>query len=488
MTSESFIYIYFFYGLAFFSMGLAVLLETGRSTEERLRFALPALAIFGFLHGMHEWYEMFEILGLLPYQKEAQVIWEALRIMLLCLSFLSLAIFGAWMFSKDQASRRLALLFPLGLVAIWGFGLLFLNARFSQEELFNVTDVWTRYTLGITSALAASAGLVFQQREMRRQGMSAFGRDCLWAAIAFFWYGLIGQTFTRVSLLPPSNIWNSNLFLELFGFPVQLLRAIVAIIAALFVIHFLRLFEVETQRRILSLQEARLEEAQTRENLRGDMLRRIVAAQEAERQRIARELHDATGQSLTALGLGLRSVSTQLTQDLPKAEANLLHLESMVGNTLEELQRLIADLRPSHLDDLGLPAALRWYAGEIQKRFPLKVSVTTEGNCDNLPSELNIAIFRIIQEALTNIIKHANAQQANVKLELDSTMVKVRVDDDGSGFNPDSISNVERPSWGIMGMRERTNLLGGTFYLFSRPGWGTRIEVEIPCSPGGESQ
>jgi signal transduction histidine kinase len=487
MTRESFIYIFFFYGLAFFCMGLAVLLETHRSTEERLRFALPALAAFGFLHGFHEWYEMFEIIGMLPYQQEAELVWETFRIILLSLSFISLAIFGAWMFSSNRSSRRLALLFPLGLVALWGLGVLIFSANYVQQDLADVADVWTRYTLGITAALAASAGLVFQQREMRRQGMKSFGRDCLWAAIAFFWYGLIGQTFTRASALAPSTFWNSNLFIELFGFPIQLLRAIIAIITAIFIIHFLRLFEVETQRRIISLQEARLEEAQSRETMRGEMLRRIVAAQEAERQRIARELHDATGQSLTALGLGLRSVSAQLHHDSGKAESNLQHLETMVANSLDELQRLIADLRPSHLDDLGLPAAIRWYSGEIQRRFPLRVIVTTEGNCEAMATELNIAIFRIIQEALTNVIKHANAQEVNVKLEFASNLIKVRVEDDGSGFEPDSISSTERPSWGILGMRERTNLLGGTFYLFSRPGWGTRVEVEIPCNETKET-
>jgi len=463
-------------------MGLAVLLETGRSTEERLRYALPALAIFGFVHGIHEWYEMFELLNLLPFQEEAQVVWEVIRITLLVLSFISLALFGSWMFARDQQSRRKALLFPFILVTLWGFGLFVMSYRFSQSEMFTVTDVWTRYILGLPAALAASAGLVFQQREMHRQGMSSFGRDCLWAAIAFFWYGLIGQTFIRPSALFPSTFWNSELFLELFGFPVQLLRAIVAILAAIFIIHFLRLFEVENQNRILGLQEARLQEAKHREALRGDLLRRVVSAQEAERQRIARELHDATGQSLTALGLGLRSISILMRQDISKAEKNLDHLNEMVANSLVELQRLIADLRPSHLDDLGLPATLRWYATEIEKRTSLKVSVFTKGEAAILASELNIAIFRIIQEAMTNAIKHADASEIKIRLEYEPDLVKFSVEDDGCGFDPVRINQSERPSWGIEGMRERVNLLGGYFDLDSRPGLGTRIEVEIPYS------
>ncbi len=482
MSNALFIYIFFFYGLAFFCMGLAILIELGRSTEERLRFALPALAIFGLLHGAHEWYEMFQLLNLLPRQEQAYFVWEALRMAILVLSFLSLAIFGVWMFAKDRLVRRTVLLVPFLMIAVWGIGLFALSSRYPAPEMIDIIDVWTRYTFGIPSALLASFGLVFQQREMRRQGMLSFGRDCLWASIAFFWYGLIGQSFTRASALPPSTFWNNELFLDLFAFPVQLLRAVVAILAAVFIIRFLRLFEVENQNRILHLQEERLQEARHRETIRGEMLGRIVAAQEAERQRIARELHDATGQSLTALGLGLRSVSTNIHHDLIKAETNLRHLETMVGATLEELQSLIADLRPSHLDDLGLPSALRWYASEIQKRAPVRVRVSTVGDCENLQPEVNIAVFRIVQEALTNVVKHSQASHAKVFLELNTGDVKLVVEDDGCGFDPMSIDIHNRQSWGIMGMRERTTLLGGEFFLYSQPEWGTRIEVHIPCS------
>ena len=164
---------------------------------------------------------------------------------------------------------------------------------------------------------------------------------------------------------------NQDLFLRTFGFPIQLLRAGAAVVSAWAIIRFLRSFEFETQRKIAELQDVQLQEAQRREALRGELLRQVVSAQEAERQRIARELHDATGQSLTAIGLGLRGVSNTLRLDTDKAAENLRQLEGLVARSLDELQRLIADLRPSHLDDLGLPAALRWYAGEVQSRVPL---------------------------------------------------------------------------------------------------------------------
>ncbi len=475
--------IFFFYGLAFFTMGVAITLEIGRNIDAhtRLHQALRPLAAFGLLHGSHEWLEMFFGLGILPIQDAATLAWESARLGMLTFSFLSLGAFGAILLAPDEERGRLSLLAPLLMAGFWGFGLLILRGRYPlQGDLWDVVDVWTRYTVGIPSALLASAGLIVQQRDFRKAGMARFGQDSLWAAVAFAWYGVIGQLFTRVSPLPPSTVVNQDLFLRLFGFPVQLLRAATAIVAAIFVIRFLRSFEVEVQRQLSELQEARLTEAQRREARRGELLRRVVAAQEAERQRIARELHDETGQALTAIGLGLRGAGTNLSQDVEKAATNLRQLEGLVAHSLEELQHIIADLRPSHLDDLGLPAALRWYAGEVQNRVPLEVDVEIEGEPRPLPSAVNIALFRVVQEALTNVIKHADASQAMVALTFGNNSVSARVVDDGSGFDLGVIAMDSRPTWGLLGMQERASLMGGNFSIDSVQGRGTEVKVTLP--------
>lgn len=482
MDVPSIALIFFFYGLAFFSMGLAVTLEAGRGSDERLRYALRPLALFGFLHGTHEWLEMFQILGILPGQDTAPLAWQSIRIALLAFSFLSLAAFGSALLAPTRRFRRVALLVPLLLAAIWGFGVLALRGNYPvSSELWVVADVWSRYVLAIPSALLATAGLIRQQREFRRVGLERFGRDTLWAAVAFAWYGLVGQIFVAPSPLPPSNVVNSTLFFELFGFPVQLLRATVAIIGAFFVIRFLRASEVETQRHIAKLQEERLREAERRESLRGELLGRVVAAQEAERQRIGRELHDETGQALTAIGLGLRGVSSILREDVDKAAGNMRHLEGLVVHSLTELQRLISDLRPSHLDDLGLASALRWYAGEVETRVPLKIRVNVDGEDRDLPAPVKTGLFRIAQEALTNVVKHANADNVEVRLIFEIDGVQLEVIDDGSGFNPQILSkDSSRPSWGLAGMEERAALFKGRFQLESADGEGTRVRVTVP--------
>jgi signal transduction histidine kinase len=481
MPSSYFVVIFFVYGLAFFSMGLAVWLEGGRASDPRLRRALQPLALFGLIHGGHEWLEMFQLVGLLPSPLSDGAALEVVRLGLIAFSFLPLATFGGLLFATTERLQRRVLFIPLALACMWGTGVLVLIASDrSAPQLWPMLDVWTRYTLGVPSALLAAAGLIVQQRAFRRAGLSGFGRDSLWAAVAFFWYGAIGQVFVRASALPPSNILNQDLFLAWFGFPIQLLRAVCATLVALFVIRFLRAFEVETQKSIAELQAARLEDAQRREAQRGEYLRRVVAAQEAERQRIARELHDATGQSLTALGLGLRSAATLTRRDGAAAEERLHHLEAVVNHSLDELRHLIADLRPSHLDDLGLASALRWYAKEIEARTPLHVAVEVVGPERPLGAALKIALFRVAQEALSNVVKHSGAATADLSLHYAPNAVHLSVVDRGQGFVAGLPAEASRPAWGLLGMQERAALLNGRCDIHSTPGQGTRVDVIIP--------
>lgn len=474
-------FIYFFYGLAFFSMGLLVMIEGGRASDLRLRRALRPLAAFGLVHAVHEWLDMYNGISTLlgqtipPYMR-------GLQMAILTFSFLSLAAFGSYLITTKTTAWRLMLLIPLGLETIWAFGIFFLRSQFPASELWNVGDVWTRYSLAIPAAALASVGLVSQQRVFRQSGLVSFGRDSLWAAVAFAWYGIVGQIFTQKTPLFPSNIINQDLFASAFGFPVQLFRAGMAILASIFVIRFLRSFQVEFDRKLASLQDARLKEAEQREALRGELFKRVVAAQESERQRIARELHDETGQALTAIGMGLRGLATAIKSNNSsgRAQETLHHLEGLTTHSLTELQRLIADLRPSHLDDLGLPAALRWYANIIQERSDLHAHVEIRGEEHAVNPSVKTALFRIVQEALTNVVKHAVAENVKIYLTFEPDGASVKIIDDGQGFEP--LTNIpgKRISWGLKNMEERTSLLGGKFTIKSHPGAGTSIEAYIP--------
>jgi signal transduction histidine kinase len=473
--------VYFIYGLAFFSMGLLVAVEGGRASDVRLRRALPPLAGFGVVHAAHEWMEMYVLMGHPATLLEVSIMW-GVQLATLAFSFISLAAFGSFLLAETEVTRRLILLIPIGLQAVWVFGLYHFRGEYVGQILWDVADTWTRYTLAIPASLLTAVGLIVQQRAFRRSGLIRFGQDALWAAITFGWYGLLGQFFAKATPIFPSNIVNQQTFFDLFGFPIQLFRAITAVAAALFVIRFLRAFQVETERKIAELQVARLEESQQREILRGELFRRVVAAQEAERQRIARDLHDETGQSLTAIGMGLRGLTGKLSPRNKEAFGTLHKLESLTADSLHELERLISDLRPSHLDDLGLSATLRWYAGKVQEHSTINIRVDIVGEEHDLDDAMKITIFRIIQESLNNIIKHAQASHVNIYLRFEEKNVRINVRDNGIGFDLDYVKQkrTSRASLGLAGMEERAALLGGAVTVQSRPGYGTEIEALIP--------
>ena len=479
---RNFILVYFFYGLSFFMMGLAVLIEVGHSSELDFAKALRPLAIFGLIHGSHEWFEMF-LLIYPQFATDPSHAWiPLLRICLLTSSFLMLILFGVRLIS-GPTRPVLVWGMMLTVTAIWGFGLmvLLLSPIPSVERMISV-DVYTRYALAIPGAALTVWGLLLQRGKFNREGMQGFRRDMLVAAIAFGVYGGIGQLFASSSLLFPSVFLNAELFLKWFGFPVQVLRAAMALVAAICIIDSLRIFEFENRRQIETLREEQMVERRRLEATRAELLHRTVKAQESERQRIARELHDETGQTLTALGMGLRGLSDTIPVNQQRAAQQAKQLEHVAVTGLDELQRLVGGLHPPQLDDLGLLAALRWYAGEIQNRYGLAVKVTSQGEPRELLPEVRIVLFRISQEAITNVVRHANAHQASICLEYDRDQATLYVEDDGEGFEVESTLRAvtEKPCWGLLGLLERASLVGGDCQISSRPGAGTLIIVTVP--------
>ena len=224
------------------------------------------------------------------------------------------------------------------------------------------------------------------------------------------------------------------------------------------------------------------EELRRKEEVRSRLLSKLVSAQEEERKRIARELHDEVGQALTAVIMETAAVETALPENSSAARAKLQGVRSMASQAIKDLRQLIFGLRPEVLDDLGLVPAVREYAKEYLESRGVHVEVNSSRWQSRLPSEIEAPVFRIIQEAITNIARHAQATEAQIDLHLADSTHCVQVEDNGIGFDPSQVDQVQ-PSGqglGLRGMEERVSILGGTFQIESQAGRGTRIVAEIP--------
>jgi signal transduction histidine kinase len=206
-----------------------------------------------------------------------------------------------------------------------------------------------------------------------------------------------------------------------------------------------------------------------------DALRRVVEAQELERRRLARELHDETGQALTSILLGLRGLEE--AGDGQQHEA-VAELRELVVTTLQDVRNLAVELRPKALDDFGLAAALDRLTTGFSEQTGIDVDLEARLEEERLPGEIETALYRIVQEALTNIVKHARAQRVSILVVRKPSSATVVIEDDGTGFSQPG--SADRGGLGLVGMRERVRLLDGRFEIESSPGAGTTLVAEVP--------
>ena len=205
-----------------------------------------------------------------------------------------------------------------------------------------------------------------------------------------------------------------------------------------------------------------------------DVVRRVVAAQEAERKRLARELHDETGQALTSILLGLKPLERAADEQLAEAVASV---RALVVSTLQDVRRLAVELRPAALDDFGLVPAVTRLADTFREQTGMHVELEARLSEERLPAEVETALYRIVQEALTNVVKHSAATRVSILLTERDHAVAAMVEDDGVGFE---IESANEEGLGLVGMRERIGLVGGRLQVESSAGAGTTVVAEVP--------
>jgi signal transduction histidine kinase len=347
----------------------------------------------------------------------------------------------------------------------------------------NVFDVLARYLVAVPAAFLAALALRAEALSALTGGRRRVMVFLTWAAIGFGLYGLTQLFVPAIDMFPAREL-NSTIFRTFTGFPIQVVRALLAVLITLSLLRATQMVEKERQKQLQAAQQERLEaleriqnELTEREALRRELLRHTVRAQEEERTRIARELHDETSQVLTAFSLDLATLRTVVC-DRSDVKNLVDRLQGLSKQMSQGLYRLVHDLRPAQLDDLGLISALD-YLKDNSVSAGLEVTIEIQGKARRLDSIIETVLFRVAQEALHNIVRHAQIRQARILLIFQSQEITLRIEDYGIGFNP--VQSFAPPrGWGLAGMRERVESVGGQLMLESEPGKGTIVEVAIP--------
>lgn len=207
---------------------------------------------------------------------------------------------------------------------------------------------------------------------------------------------------------------------------------------------------------------------------------RVIKAQEEERRRVARDIHDGPAQALASVVLRAEICEKLLDSDISQVRQELHTLKDLVRLSLQDIRKIIYDLRPMTLDDLGLVPTLRRFVADFNEHCPTVTEFSVIGYEKRLPMHVEVGVFRIIQEALNNISQHANARNALIRVEFEITAIGIMIKDDGCGFDVPATLRREGDHYGLLSMRERAELLQGSWQLNSVPGQGTRISVRVP--------
>lgn len=249
-----------------------------------------------------------------------------------------------------------------------------------------------------------------------------------------------------------------------------------------------QLLENITGQVAIAIENARLlQEVRRQDHVRGQLLNQLFSIQEEERKRIGRELHDETAQSLVALATSLEMIRARLPDADGGLKTQLKSLQEQALHTLDEMNNLIYELRPSMLDDLGLVAAARAFASRELEAAGVDLDFRVVGREKRLSPTLESTVFRVIQEAINNVVRHARARHVSVLLQFKRKLAIVRIIDDGQGFDVKEALNTRHGmrGLGLLGMRERILLVNGTLEIKSRAGGsGTEIAFEIPAAEG----
>lgn len=453
--------VYSVYGQVFFTMGVILALQSLRHSRLRLAQALPWLALFGILHGLHEWGDVFIPIQATYLPASLIELLHVIQVFLLALSFLCLFQFGISTLDPLPPWGRWAFWAPTGVFLLWLLGPFFLGLTRipALREWHAVADAAARYGLGLPGGLIAAYGLrVHAHRHIAPLDLPHIIRTLRIAGLAMAGYGIAAGLLGPAVPFFPGNLVNEAAVFQAIGIPMPIWRSVLGAILLVALLRSLEVFEVEVDRRIEEMERAN-----------------ILAM---ERERIGRDLHDRILQQIYAAGL--------LAEVLRQRGGLDASADEVLDQMLLALNRAIEDVRLyiSTLQGLSRPGRLRALLEEIAQdpRFRSVVDIEARLDVPDLPlsPEQTAHLAAILTEALSNVIRHARARRARLEARMADGRLRIGVCDDGIGMGP------EHPvGMGLRTMQERARLLGGLLRIESEPGRGTSVWLELPVEERG---
>lgn len=523
------ILVFFISGLAFFIMGFAVALESRRASGFPLAASLKYLAAFGLIHSLVEWMDMFLLILAEAPPVNGLFSLKLARTVFLAGSTVLLIQFAVKLIVDTQQRRRWLRWMPTSIFTIWLLSFVIphlgvaettpvsitgpcLQCHWGQaatyvtvgQEWLTSADIWARYILYFSGSLLAALAMMTQRTFFQALGLRAITRYCAWAAAAFAFNAVIAGLIVPPGNYPPASIINYATFFSLVGIPPQIFRAAIALAVAILIIRVLGVFGTERQRQLEQANQGRFEAQQQlleAQRLARDQLEEWNRELEArvqqrtreieqrdnqlvileERDRIATEMHDSQGQIMGYLNLQIIRLKQLLAEARTEATLEALgQIEKAIEDATADVREAILGLRTRLSPEVGLVPTLEEYLTKFGEQTGLRTETSVNGDLKAaLTPVREVQLLRIVQEALTNVRKHAQASQVKLRIEAQKEAAVISVEDDGRGFDLAQVSQ-QRGHFGLQIMKERAQGIGGDLVINTSPGQGTKVAVKLP--------
>ena len=530
-TSIFLITVFFISGLSFFAVGLTVALESRRSSALPLALSLNYLAAFGILAASVDWIDMFILIQTYAGDAPDNLPIRPIRLLLLAVSVLCLLQFAVKLIASNMHKHYWLGWVPLILFSGWLFSFvvphIYLVPTSAQvvtsggclqchrgespaylalsSEWVTSADIWARYLMYLPGATLAAMAMLTQKQYFKAMGLSRLVQYSNWAALAFAVNAIFAGIVVPPGTFFPASVLNYASFFAIIPLPPQVFRTASAIAIAYFILRISSVFEIQQRWQLEKAQKERIEAQQRalesqrhaqeqlerwNRELEEKVEQRTKEVEERNRQvtileerdRIAREMHDSLGQILGYLGLKILEIDQLLASgQVGNVRAALRQMADAVHDSCADVRESILSLKTSLSDQGGLVRTLEEYLEKFGEQAGMKTEMVID---DKIGLELQplaeVQLLRIVQEALTNVRKHAKAKRAWVKIAASNGDTEIIVEDDGKGFDLSQVMPRKGHRFGLQTMRERAEDIGATFDIVTKEGQGTKIIVKLP--------